>query len=103
MGLPFLYLNVTQLVKRYNVLSLGALIAIDNGKFDALSFFQRAVAFTENCAVVYENVTTRVTFDETIALTCIEPLNDTSFLLCHERFSFHLEFHCGRAFRTMLG
>ena len=63
---------------------LRPLRAVDDLKFDLLSFFQRSKSVTTNCGVVYENVTTPFTFNKPETLGVIEPLD----LTCNATHAF---------------
>ena len=71
-----------------DVSRLRTLRAVDDLKFDLLSFFQRSKSVTTNCGVVHKNVTTPFTFNKSITLSVIEPLD----LTCNatHTFSFYL-------------
>jgi hypothetical protein len=66
-------------LESYNVMSLGAFLALHNPKLDALAFFEVFVAFTNDCVEVDENIATGVALDKAIALRAIEPFYGSLF------------------------
>jgi len=86
-----------------HILCPRTFLILDDGKFHALSFFQRSVTDTLDGAIVDKDVFSVVSGDKTIAFCVVEPLDDTGFSLCHEPLtSFLLSKSWIRAFQTGL-
>src|SRR5690606_20492769 len=79
-----LWLTIQELRHYAYALRLKALFALNNLKLDPLPLFQRAVPCCLNCAVMNENITTRVPRDEAITLGRVKPLYGAGFALRHD-------------------
>jgi len=69
----FLFRSVV--LERYNVLSLGVFLALDDGKFYSLTFIEGLIAFAEDSVEVNENISASVALDEAVAFTTLEFVN----------------------------
>ena len=58
-----------------DVASLWSLWTIDDLELDRLAFFERAEARTLNCGEVHEYVVAAFTFNESVTLRVVEPLD----------------------------
>jgi len=70
--------GLKQELKRNDVFSLRTFLALGFGKLDLLTFFKRAMTFTDNGAKMNKQVFTTLTFDKTITLCTVEPFDGSS-------------------------
>ena len=58
-------------------------MTLSDFKFNALAFFQVAVAFAADCGKVDKNVIAALSLNESIAFGSIEPLDSSSYSFRH--------------------
>jgi len=63
----------------YNILRLGAFLALDDSKLNTLTFIEVSVTIANNSIVMDKNISASITLDKAIALRAIEPLYSTLF------------------------
>jgi len=81
---PYIKSNCQAILEFGDIARLGAFLAFDNVKLDALPFGQGFESVTPDCREVHKNVRTVILLDEAKPLGIVKPLDCT---FCHFLFS----------------